>query len=211
MVVFLAAGVVADAFLVVAFAAVVVFVADDLTGVVLLAADVVAPLVAAFFVTVVLAGVDDPVVFFAVLFLAAGAFAAVVFLAAEVVVFLVAVFFVAVDAAAVLVAEPLVFLAALLVAAAALGSFFSPDTTALNSAPALNFGTAVFLARLRSPVRGLRTMREGRTTLSKAPKPVMATFSPRATSRVTVSRIDSSACPAFFLFPSKWPARASMS
>ena len=84
-------------------------------------------------------------------------------------------------------------------------------TTALKSAPALNLGTAVFLARLRSPVRGLRTMREGRTTFSKAPKPVMATFSPLATSRVTVSRTDSSACSAAFLFPSKCPARASMS
>ena len=41
------------------------------------------------------------------------------------------------------------------VAAAAtvsLGSFFAPETTSLRSAPALNFGTAVFLALIRSPV-----------------------------------------------------------
>ena len=64
----------------------------------------------------------------------------------------------------------------------------------LQLAPARNFGTAVFLARVRSPVRGLRTMRAGRTVLSKAPKPVMATFSPLATSRVIVSSTDSRAC-----------------
>jgi hypothetical protein len=32
----------------------------------------------------------------------------------------------------------------------------------LSSAPARNFGTDVFLARFRSPVRGLRTMRAWR-------------------------------------------------
>jgi len=135
--------------------------------------------------------------------LVAVAFVAVALVAAD---------FVAPDAAAaVLVVDAVALLAAALVAATALGSFFAPETTALNSAPALNLGTAVFLARLRSPVRGLRTMREGRTTFSKAPKPVMATFSPLATSRVTVSRIDLRACSACFLFPSKCPARASMS
>ena len=35
------------------------------------------------------------------------------------------------------------------------GSFLAPETTALRSAPALNFGTAVFLAFIRSPVRGV--------------------------------------------------------
>ncbi len=93
----------------------------------------------------------------------------------------------------------------------AFGSFFAPDTTALRSAPGLNFGTAVFLARVRSPVRGLRTMRDGRTIFSKAPKPVMATFSPLDTSRVIVPRTDSRACCAAFLFPSKWFDIASMS
>ncbi len=97
------------------------------------------------------------------------------------------------------------------VEAAALGAFFAPETTAFRSAPARNFGTAVFLARVRSPVRGLRTMREGRTIFSKAPKPVIATFSPLETSRVIVSRTDSRACWAAFLLPSKLLDRASMS
>jgi hypothetical protein len=90
----------------------------------------------------------------------------------------------------------------LAVAAETLGSFFAPETIAFRSAPALNFGTAVFFARLRSPVRGLRTIRESRTTFSKAPKPVRATFSPLTSSREMVSSTDSSACPAAFLFPS---------
>lgn len=95
-----------------------------------------------------------------------------------------------------------VALAAVLFVAVALASLLSPETNAFSSAPALNFGTAVFLARLRSPVRGLRTMRDGRITFSKAPKPVIATFSPLTSSRVTTSRTDSRACPAAFLFPS---------
>ena len=73
------------------------------------------------------------------------------------------------------------------------GSFLAPDTTALRSAPALNFGIAVFFALMRSPVRGLRTQRASRTRFSKEPNPVMATFSPLATSRVMVSITDSRA------------------
>jgi hypothetical protein len=84
-----------------------------------------------------------------------------------------------------------------------LGSFFEPDTTAFRSAPAVNFGIAVFFALILSPVRGLRTHRASRTRFSNEPKPVMATFSPRATSRVMVSRTDSSACCACFRLPSK--------
>jgi hypothetical protein len=87
-------------------------------------------------------------------------------------------------------------------AAGSLGSFLAPETIAFRSAPAVNFGTAVFLARMRSPVRGLRTMRASRICLLKEPKPVMATFSPRATSRVMVSRTLSSACWACLRFPS---------
>ncbi len=78
-------------------------------------------------------------------------------------------------------------------ASVSFGSFLAPDTTAFRSAPALNFGIAVFLALIRSPVRGLRTQRASRTRFSKDPKPVMATFSPLATSRVMVSSTDSSA------------------
>ncbi len=66
----------------------------------------------------------------------------------------------------------------------------------------MNFGTAVFLALMRAPVWGLRTQRASRTRFSKEPKPVIATFSPLATSRVMVSRTLSSACCAAFLFPS---------
>ena len=72
-----------------------------------------------------------------------------------------------------------------------LGSFFAPETTALRSAPAVNLGIAVFLALIRSPVRGLRTHRASRTRFSNEPNPVMATFSPLATSRVMVSSTDS--------------------
>jgi len=82
------------------------------------------------------------------------------------------------------------------------GSFFAPDTTALRSAPALNLGMAVFLALMRSPVLGLRTHRASRTRFSNEPKPVMATFSPLATSRVMVSMTDSSAWAACLRLPS---------
>jgi len=55
---------------------------------------------------------------------------------------------------------------------------------------------------IRCPVAGLRTQRASRTRFSNEPKPVMATFSPFATSRVMVSSTDSSACAAAFLLPS---------
>ena len=102
-------------------------------------------------------------------------------------------------------------LAAVVLAGANRGSFFSPATTAFSSAPGRNFATAVFLARLRSPVRGLRTMRAGRLIFSKVPKPVMPTFSPAATCRVMVSSTDSSACAAALLLPSKRVESASIS
>ena len=66
----------------------------------------------------------------------------------------------------------------------------------------MNFGTAVFFALIRSPVWGLRTQRASRIRFSNDPKPVIATFSPLATSRVMVSRTASSACDAAFRFPS---------
>ncbi len=79
-------------------------------------------------------------------------------------------------------------------ASVSFGSFLAPETTFLRSAPAENFGTAVFLALIRCPVWGLRTQRASRTRFSKEPNPVIATFSPLATSRVMVSSTDSSAC-----------------
>ena len=82
------------------------------------------------------------------------------------------------------------------------GSFLAPETTFFRSAPALNFGTDVFLALMRAPVCGLRTHRASRTLFSNEPKPVIATFSPLATSRVIVSSTDSSAWAAAFRFPS---------
>ncbi len=73
------------------------------------------------------------------------------------------------------------------------GSFLAPETTFLSSAPAVNFGTDFFLALIFAPVWGLRTQRASRTRFSNDPNPVIATFSPRATSRVMVSRTESSA------------------
>ena len=98
-----------------------------------------------------------------------------------------------------------------MVATVSLGSFLAPEMTFLSAWPALNLGTAFFFDLMRSPVCGLRTQRASRTDFSKEPKPVMATFSPRATSRVMVSSTDSNACAACFRFPSYRAARASMS
>jgi hypothetical protein len=89
-----------------------------------------------------------------------------------------------------------------IVAAVSRGSFFAPEMTSLSSLPAENFGTAFFFDFIRSPVCGLRTQRALRTAFSKEPKPVIATFSPRATSRVMVSSTDSSAWAACLRFPS---------
>ena len=155
----------------------------------------------AFLAGAFLAGAFLAGAFFAGAFLA-GAFLATVFLAAAAV--LVAVF----------LAAAAVFVAAAagrpICAWARAGSFFAPETTALSSAPALNFGTLVFFDFIRSPVAGLRTQRASRTRFSNEPKPVMATFSPLATSRVMVSSTDSSACAAAFLLPSKRAERASI-
>jgi hypothetical protein len=113
------------------------------------------------------------------------------------------------------VAAPAAFFAApgaaMAVASVSFGSFFAPEMTFFRSAPGVNLGTDFFFVRTRSPVCGLRTMRALRTRFSNDPNPVMATFSPLATSRVMVSSTASSACAAAFLFPSKRPARVSMS
>ncbi|MDX6325580.1 MAG: hypothetical protein QOK15_1934 [Nocardioidaceae bacterium] len=109
-----------------------------------------------------------------------------------------------------LVAAAVAFLATSL-ALGSLGSFLAPETTALSSAPAVNLGIAVFLALMRSPVRGLRTQRASRTRFSNDPKPVIATFSPRATSRVIVSSTDSKAFCACLRLPSKRVDRVSIS
>ena len=75
---------------------------------------------------------------------------------------------------------PVAFTAA---AGATFGSFFEPFTTFLNSWPARNAGTEVFLTRTFSPVAGLRAVRAARSRFSNTPKPVRATFSPFCTVR----------------------------
>jgi len=186
--------------------------AVDLLAVDLLAVDLLAVDLLAAFVAVFFAGA-----FFAVLalddFLAVD-FLAVVFFAAEDVddaFFAGAADFEAVDFAGAdfLAATPVTAAAAArtpgglgIVAAVSLGSFFAPEMTSLSSLPAENFGTAFFFDFIRSPVCGLRTQRALRTAFSNEPKPVIATFSPLATSRVMVSSTDSSAWAACLRFPS---------
>ena len=209
-VVFLAVLFFAGAFLAVDLLAVDLL-AVDLLAVDLLAVDLLAAFVAVF-VAVFFAGA-----FFAVLvlddFLAVD-FLAVVFFAAEDVddaFFAGAADFEAVDFAGAdfLAATPVTAAAAArtpgglgIVAAVSLGSFFAPEMTSLSSLPAENFGTAFFFDFIRSPVCGLRTQRALRTAFSNEPKPVIATFSPLATSRVMVSSTDSSAWAACLRFPS---------
>jgi hypothetical protein len=182
---------------------VVVFEVADFDGLALEAAD---------FEAAVFAVVD----FAAVVFFAAADFDGVDFLAVDfvavvfaAVVFLAVVFDGADCLVGVLFAAPALF--ATSEALGSLGSFLAPDTTALSSAPAVNFGIAVFLALILSPVRGLRTQRASRTRFSNDPKPVIATFSPRATSRVIVSSTDSNACCACLRLPSKRVDRVSIS
>ena len=91
---------------------------------------------------------------------------------------------------------------AIALAGVSFGSFFAPETMFFRSCPGLKAGTAFFLAFIRSPVWGLRTQRASRMRFSKEPKPVIATFSPLATSRVIVSRTDSRAWDAALRLPS---------
>ncbi len=151
-------------------------------------------------------------VFFAVDFFAVDFLAAVFLAGAFLAVFLAAFFAVFFAADAAFLAGAVAFLAVGDAAATVrLGSFLAPETTFLSSAPAVNFGTDFRFALMRSPVCGFRTIRASRTRFSKEPKPVIATFSPLATSRVIVSRTDSSAWAAALRFPSKRAASASMS
>ena len=76
------------------------------------------------------------------------------------------------------------------------GSSLAPETTFLRSLPGLNSGTADVADWIR---------------FWNDPKPVIATFSPLAISRVMVSSTDSSACAAALRFPSKRAESASMS
>ena len=203
-VVFLVVLFFAGAFL--AVDALAVLLAVDLAAVDLLAVDLLAAFVAVFFAGAFLAvlALDD---FLAVDFLA------VVFAAEDVEddFFAGAADFEAADLAGAdfLAAAPVTAAAAArtpgglgIVAAVSLGSFFAPEMTSLSSLPAENFGTDFFFDFIRSPVWGLRTQRALRTAFSNEPKPVIATFSPLATSRVMVSSTDSSAWAACLRFPS---------
>src|SRR4051794_41521820 len=75
------------------------------------------------------------------------------------------------------------------------------DTDALRSVPGRNRTIEVGGASLRSPVRGLRTVRAGRSTFSNTPNPVTETFSPVATVAVIGSTPPFRAQPASLLLP----------
>jgi hypothetical protein len=208
----------------------VLFLAGDFFAVDFFAGDFLAVVV--FFVVLFLAGdffaavFLAPVVFFAVVFLAPVDFFAAVFFAPLdfLAVDFLAVDFLAVDflagdffaadlaAEAAFLAVAVAFLAPGTEAATvSFGSFLAPEMTFFRSAPGVNFGTAFFFDLMLWPVCGLRTVRALRTRFSNEPKPVIATFSPFATSRVIVSRTDSSAWAAALRFPSKRAASVSMS
>src|ERR1035437_7949484 len=142
---------------------------------------------AAFLTTAFLAGAG----FLTTAFLAAAAFLTTAFLAAAAfftVAFLAgAAFFTVAFFTAGLLDAALVLAEARAPAAEVLGSFFGSATTSRNCVPALNFGTAVFLILTLAPVRGLRPILAARSAFSKVPKPVMPTFSPRATVRMMTS------------------------
>jgi hypothetical protein len=86
-----------------------------------------------------------------------------------------------------------------LAAGAALAVFGSERglaTTPLNDVPALNFGTAVFLIRTLSPVRGFLPTRAARMAFSNVPNPARVTFSPLATAWVMALMTASTAATA---------------
>ena len=168
-------------------------------------------LAGAFFAGAFFAGAFFAAAFFAGAFLAGllrGAFLAGAFFAAAAflaVVFLVVVFLAGAAAAATRVVTGAA------ATTASFGSFLAPDTTFFRSWPALNFGTCGLL-RLDART-GLRVANHARLPhpLLEGAEAVMATFSPLATSRVMVSRTDSSAWRAAFLLPSNREASASIS
>ena len=88
-------------------------------------------------------------------------------------------------------------------ARAALGSLRGLATTSLKALPARNRGTCVLLIFTASPVRGLRPVRAARAAFSNVPNPVIATFPPLATSRMTTSTTASSASVAALRLPSR--------
>jgi hypothetical protein len=206
---FLAVVFLAGAFFAGAFFAVVVFLAGAF-----LAADVLDFFAAVDFVADFFAAVDFVAVFFAVDevldFLAGDFFAVEVldflagdFLAVDVLLAFFAVVFAGVEDAVpdrlpaatppATDATPRTVGGLGMLAAVRRGSFLAPEMMFFRSWPGVNFGTDFFLDFIRSPVCGLFTQRALRTAFSNEPKPVIATFSPLATSLVMVSSTDSSA------------------
>lgn len=87
----------------------------------------------------------------------------------------------------------------------AFGSFTFPDTTPASCLAGAKLGTNAF----RGTFFPFLTADFG-STRSKVPKPLIATVSPFAISRVMVSTTASRACAAAFLLPSNRAARASI-
>lgn len=81
------------------------------------------------------------------------------------------------------------------------GNLRLPLTTSLNAVPGRNAGTLVFFTRTVSPVCGFLAVRAARERFSKAPNPVMLTFSPLFTVRMMMSTRLSTASLATFLSP----------
>src|SRR5690348_2944250 len=81
------------------------------------------------------------------------------------------------------------------------GTFLSPLTMALKSAPARNLGTDDLGTLMDAPVAGFLAVRAGRSDFSNTPKPVIATLSPLATATWIVSRTAFTASVAVFLSP----------
>ncbi len=155
------------------------------------------------FLAAVLAGAFFAGAFLTGAFLAAVLAAVVVFLAAAAV-FAGAAFAAVLAAVVVFLAAAAVFAGAFFAEACAFfaeaWAFFSAargfSTNALNSAPALNFGTGLAFTLMVRPSKGLFIVRALRWNCSKMPKPLIATFSPLATSALMVSMTASTASAA---------------
>ncbi len=87
------------------------------------------------------------------------------------------------------------------VAGADFGRLLGFLTKALKAVPGRKRGALLLAMRTEVPVCGLRPVRAARSARSKVPKPVMATFPPRTTSRTTESSTVSSASLAALRLP----------
>src|SRR6185503_20518041 len=87
---------------------------------------------------------------------------------------------------------------------ASFGAGASLLTTFLNVAPTVTFGTFLALTLTVSPLWGFRAVVAARARCSKVRKPLSATFSPLATSAVTVSSKPLSTAAAVVLSVPAW-------